>query len=134
MNIAESFIDWTKKKIRYHIKKKKRDIYFYEGQVWWAALGKNIGLEVDGKHEDFHRPVLIVKKYNADMCFVLPLTTQIKNPVVWYQVPVSVGDKKRVINITQGRTISSKRLLNKDGVVPIDEFKKIVEVYIKQFL
>ena len=26
---------------------------FSEGQIWWAALGKNVGVEINGKHENF---------------------------------------------------------------------------------
>jgi len=31
--VAEQFIDWTKKKIRHHIKEEK-DLYFREKEVW----------------------------------------------------------------------------------------------------
>ncbi len=57
--LLKLFVNWTKRKIRHHIN--KNNIYFYEGQIWWAALGKNIGYEIDGKNENFNRPVLIIK-------------------------------------------------------------------------
>lgn len=31
---------------------------FSEGQIWWAALGKNVGVEINGKNKDFSRPVV----------------------------------------------------------------------------
>ncbi len=134
MQIKDIFLFWNKQKIQHHIKKKQNKIYFHEGQIWWTALGKNIGYEIDGKHEPFHRPVLIIKKYNADMCFIIPLTTQIKDKNVWYQIPISHGNKKRVVNITQGRTISSRRLLHKDSFIEVNELKKIIHFFTKQFL
>jgi len=93
----------------------KRELYFYEGQVWWSALGKNIGYEIDGKHELFTRPVLILKKYSSTMCFILPLTTKIKDENPPYQFTFHLNGIKNAVNLTQGRTISVKRLLQKEG-------------------
>ena len=36
---------------------------FSEGQIWWAALGKNVGVEINGKHKRF----LVSGKLRADM-------------------------------------------------------------------
>ena len=130
--VAEQFIDWTKKKIRHHIKEEK-DLYFREKEVWQAALGKNIGYEVDGKHELFERPVLILKKYSKDMCFVLPLTTQIKNPKPWYQVIVKIEEEINAVNISQGRVISSKRLLRKIIVLDTADYNAVINSFIKSF-
>ena len=90
--VLHQFIDWTKRKNRHHFDKPQEDIYFYEGQVWWVALGKNISHEMDGKHDLFERPVLVLKKYSKEMCFVLPLTTQVKTPYPWYQIPIHIGE------------------------------------------
>ena len=43
--------------------------------VWWASLGHNIGVEVNGKNNSFERPVLVMKVFNADSLFAVPLTT-----------------------------------------------------------
>ena len=77
--------------------------------------------------------MLILKKYNKEMCFVLPLTTKTKNPSVWYQISISGGKKIRSVNISQGRTISIKRLLHKDSVLETEEFFKIKDIFKKQF-
>lgn len=88
---------------------------------------------MDGKHELFERPVLILKKYSKDICFVLPLTSQVKDPPPWYQVVVSLEGKKSAVNITQGRTISKKRLLRKMEVVDAEAFSSIVKKFVGQF-
>ncbi len=41
---------------------------FHEREVWWCALGANIGFEQDGGQEDFERPVVVLKKFNLDAC------------------------------------------------------------------
>lgn len=116
------------------LKNEIAELFYREGQIWWTALGKNIGFEMDGKKEEFHRPVLILKKYNEHMCFVLPLTTQVKDQKVWYQVGVSGSDKKRAVNITQGRAISTRRLLRKDSVVEQEELQNVKDAFVKQFI
>lgn len=55
--LAQRFVAWTRLKIRIHLSEK--DVYFREGEMWWASLGANIGHEQDGKNETFERPILI---------------------------------------------------------------------------
>ncbi len=38
--VGEKFVAWTKKKIRHHLNQEKREVYFEEREIWWAALGK----------------------------------------------------------------------------------------------
>lgn len=131
--VKKLFIDWTKKKILHHVNKKDREIYFREKEVWWAALGQNIGLEIGGKHELFERPVLIIRKYNEDTCFIVPFTSRIKDPVPWYQILADFGVEKSAANITQGRTISSKRLLRREATLDNETYDKIVLAFKGQF-
>jgi len=44
------------------------DFFFLEGEVWWTALGVNIGHEIDGKNEFCERPVVILKKIDKIYC------------------------------------------------------------------
>jgi len=131
-DITKQFIEWTKNKIRHHVEKKD-DLYFREKEIWWVALGKNIGYEIGGKHKLFERQVLILKKYSKDMCFVLPLTTQIKDPKPWYQVTIKVENKLNAVNISQGRTISRKRLLRKITVLETEEYNNIINLFVETF-
>jgi mRNA interferase MazF len=72
-NKLNHFIEWTKIKIRIHVS--ERVLYFKQREIWWASLGCNIGHEEDGKNIMFERPVLIVKKFNHHLLWVLPLTS-----------------------------------------------------------
>jgi len=129
--LLKIFAKWTKKKVFHHLDTTKDDLYFYEGQIWWAALGKNVGFEMDGKHEDFNRPVLIIKKYSRYMCFVLPLTTKVKDDLPYYQYKFFVNGRKNAANLTQGRTISTKRLLQKEGALSKKTFHEIRSAFIE---
>ncbi len=133
---VEVFIAWTKRKLFHHFDETEagKQKYFREKEIWWTALGQNIGYEVDGKHELFERPVLIIKKYSHDMCFVLPLTTQLKTPIPWYHIHIFVEGKKSAVNITQGRSISVKRLLRRVEVLDSKKYIEVIEVFINQFI
>ena len=123
------FVQWTKIKIRIHLLQKI--IYFYEREIWWASLGVNIGYEQDGKHNRFERPVLVLRKFNQHVLWILPMTSKIKNGKYYY--PFEYHGIKYSIILTQLRLISSKRLLRKIRKFPKDEFE-IVTKKIKELL
>jgi len=125
----EKFIQWTKVKIRLHLV--ENDLYFYEREIWWTSLGVNVGYEQDGKHEQFERPVLVLKKFNRHVLWILPMTTKTKNNKYYYSFEHQ-GQKYSII-LTQLRLISSKRLLRKIRKFPKEEFE-IVKEKIKEFL
>lgn len=133
-NILQQFIDWTKRKIRHHFEEPDdKSIFFREKEIWWAALGKNIGYEIDGKHELFERPIVILKKYTPNMCFVLPLSTQIKNPKQWYQYVISIEGTASAIILSQGKTVSHKRLLRRIGTLNTETYNSLISQFCEQF-
>ena len=101
---------------------------FYEREVWWCVVGVNVGVEIDGKHELYLRPVIILRKFNKEMAIVVPTTTQDKANRYYLKV---AGDDGKNYNscLSQLRTISSKRLVRKIGTISnIDYFKLIDEI------
>lgn len=109
---SEIFWDWTEEKIKHDLGSAKGPNYFNEGEIWWAALGKNVGSEIDGKSERFSRPVFILKRYSPDTCLILPSTTQIEVGK-YYHYSIQIGSVPSVLVLTQVRTVSTKRLLKK---------------------
>ena len=73
MKMEQYFIDWNNLKYEL-ITIKSPPPNFNERDIWWCSIGVNVGYEVNGKNGPFERPVLIIKKYNNDMFFGLPLT------------------------------------------------------------
>jgi mRNA-degrading endonuclease toxin of MazEF toxin-antitoxin module len=53
------------------------------GEVWMCTLGKNLGREQNGGSQDFSRPVLVIKKFNNESFWVVPLSTKQK-PLDFY--------------------------------------------------
>lgn len=121
LRALELFLDWTKRKIR--IQASTRAIYFYEREIWWVSLGENIGSEEDGKHAQFERPVLVLKRVSADLLFVIPISTVIKGGS-WY-VTFDFHGGQRSALLVQTRSISSQRLIRKMGTIEKTVFRVI---------
>lgn len=107
---------------------KQRDIFF-------ISMGQNVGYEQNGKGENFVRPIVILKKITNHMFIGIPLSSQIKDGDWFYQFEFGIKDKvsKNIAIIPQLKMYSSKRLLNKIGVISSDNFKELKEK-IKDFL
>lgn len=102
-----------------------------EGEIWWCYIGANIGDEEDGKGEFFARPVLIVKKFNKNIFWGVPLTSQIQAKTYYHKISFQGGEQSVIIS--QLRTFDTKRLTSKIGQLSDDQYKKIRET-IKELL
>lgn len=118
--LAKQFVEWAKLKIRIHY---NDGVFFKEREIWWVSLGMNVGYEQNGKHETFERPVLVLKKFNLDVMWIIPMTTTEKNNK-YYQSTNYNGETTFFI-LSQLRLISNKRLLRKIRTLPQEEFDLI---------
>ncbi|MFA6547440.1 MAG: type II toxin-antitoxin system PemK/MazF family toxin [Candidatus Magasanikbacteria bacterium] len=122
----QNFVDWTKLKIKLHLSEVKK--FFNERDIWWASLGVNIGFEQDGKHQNFERPILVLKKFNNEVLLILPITSKYKKNKYYYGF--EYNGKIFAVILSQVRLISSKRLLRKIRMLSereFDEIKKLVK-------
>ena len=53
---------WFPVKEQKHSTEPKKLPKISEGEVWWTAVGENVGVEITGKSGYFSRPVLVFKK------------------------------------------------------------------------
>jgi mRNA interferase MazF len=121
----KEFDEWNVLKKELHTKEEdpKR---FHDREIWWCSLGINIGVEQDGRNEQFLRPVLIIKRYNEHMALVAPLTRTQKTTRYYHSLTVKSVRDSRVV-LSQLRTISSKRLYARMARVPEPEFRLVCE-------
>lgn len=120
--MEKDFDKWNKAKKSIHAKEER--LFFREGEIWWVNLGINIGFEIDGKGEEYTRPVIVVKKYNQYSFLALPLSTSKK--IHKYHVSVGVvANKEAIANLSQMRNIDSKRLARKIGHMTRELFQEI---------
>ncbi len=115
---------WNTKK--QHIDKKKSLISFEENQIVYINMGKNIGYEQDGKGEEFLRPVLVYKKFNNEQFLGFALTSKKKEGK--FYAPVHHSGKTSYAILSQIRTYSAKRLVNKKAAAKIGK-KQMQEVH-----
>lgn len=115
-------IDWNS--VQAHIQVSTQTQFPARKQIWWACLGQNIGVEVNGKNAQFARPVLVLKEFNAGSLFVAPLTNTVGAHK--YLIEFDYLGKKQSINISQLRTLSAKRFTKKMSDISEDDFKRII--------
>ena len=126
----KNFLDWTKLKLRIHFDK-NIGVFFQEREIWWASLGMNVGYEQNGKHETFERPILVLKKFNLNLMWIIPLTSVEKIGKYYYQT--KHNDKISFFILSQLRLVSAKRLRRKIRTLPWTEFR-ILRKKIKDLL
>jgi mRNA interferase MazF len=115
--MEKDFDRWNKVKKTVNGADEESRLYFHEGDVWWARVGVNVGYEIDGKHTNFARPVIVLKKYNQYSFLALPLTTAVRANR-WRLSIGRVADKDAFAVLSQLRNLDSKRLYQKIGHVP----------------
>ena len=124
--MEKDYGEWHKKKKILNEREDIDNIFFREKEVWWIALGVNVGFEQDGKGEEFRRPILIMKKFNKYLVLAVPLTTRIKKDNKYYVSCSIIRDNlPRMAIISQTRPIDTKRLIDKLGVADDDSYIKI---------
>ena len=117
----KDFDGWNRKKKKINKAVHLRE--FSEKEIWWASLGVNIGREIDGKHHNYERPVLIIKKLSTDTLWAIPLTSTNKEGSYFYGLVIK--DMLRTLSLLQLRMISSNRLLRKIEKISDAEFFSI---------
>jgi mRNA interferase MazF len=110
---------WSKRKVRTHLAVRGK-LYFEEREIWWSCLGENIGNEINGKHDVFERPVIILKKLSADILMAIPVTTKLRSGSWFYAFNVE-GQPRRAV-LAQIRVISTKRLIRRMGAMSMEDF------------
>lgn len=123
--MAKAFDAWNIIKKRIDLKNSAAAVFFYEREVWWCSVGINVGVESDGKHTHFERPVLIIRKFNGHMLWMVPLTSRQHDGVHFYRISHDRGASFACLS--QLKTISSKRLLRKIGMIAENEFEEVCE-------
>ncbi len=96
-------------------------------EIWWCSFGVNVGAEIDGKNENYERPVIVMKVYNKETLLVLPITSKQKDDKFHHKID---ADKKTVwVKLTQHRVISNKRLIRKIDVLDGVKFGALKNIW-----
>jgi mRNA-degrading endonuclease toxin of MazEF toxin-antitoxin module len=109
-------------------------IPFHEREIWWCSVGVNLGDEQDGKNELFERPVLVVRKFNNRIAWVLPMSSKAKYGPYYHDI--DYRGKRFSVLLSQLRIVSIKRFRRFIRKISPYQFSlingKIVELLIKK--
>ncbi|MBI2674162.1 MAG: type II toxin-antitoxin system PemK/MazF family toxin [Candidatus Yanofskybacteria bacterium] len=128
----KDFDKWNKVKKQLNSNEDNVNFYPKEGQVWFCSVGVNIGYEQDGTGRIFERPVLVVKKFNNKMYWVVPLSTKHKQYDFYFNFVDPNGQKASAI-LAQLRLLSIRRFIRDMYMISDDIFEGIL-VKLRNFI
>jgi mRNA interferase MazF len=121
----KDFDAWSTVKKQVHVLEIDHNFFFHEREIWWCAVGVNIGVETDGKHQTFERPVIIIRVFNREMLWTVPVTSGGKQSPFYYNFIFNNTEQSAMLS--QIRNISSKRLRRKIGTISDLDFENIIK-------
>jgi mRNA interferase MazF len=104
-------------------------LFFHEREIWYCHLGENIGFEQDGQGEQFLRPVVVIRKFNNDIFWGVPLTRSYKNLPFYFafiiRTKTDQSDEKSTAILSQIRLVDAKRLRRLVGYISVKDFRQL---------
>ena len=119
----KDFIDWHSKKSKLDLIKQRP--HFHEGEIWYVSLGLNVGYEQDGKGDNYLRPILIIRKFNNEICWIVPLTHTLKNTI--HYAHIKVLENESVAILSQLKLLDAKRFSHIICKISNEDFKLVTK-------
>lgn len=120
--MKKDFQKWHREKSYIHHEKVRP--FFHLREVWFCSLGANVGYEQDGGGNKYLRPVLIIRKFNNEVLWVLPFTRHSKSGKYYFKIRIIGSKFLSTLILSQIRLIDAKRLRYKIGYVSKQDFKE----------
>ena len=98
--------------------------FFKEREVWFAAVGVNVGHEEDGKNTKHERPVLVLKRFNKNLFFGVAFSSIFKPENDFYHTIFLNGRASSVI-LSQAKVYCSRRLFRRMAILDKPEFEVV---------
>ncbi|MCI0532802.1 type II toxin-antitoxin system PemK/MazF family toxin [bacterium] len=105
--------------------------FFHEREIWFCSFGVNIGFEQDGSGDDFLRPIIVVRKFNNEVFWGVPLTKSKKrissNREQYYFSFTFVDGVVSLAILSQIKLIDARRLARRIGNITEKEFSELTK-------
>jgi len=132
--MQKDFDRWNEHKKAIHASAAPR-VFFHVREMWFAHLGMNVGFEQDGRGDEALRPVLVLRKFNNEVMWALPLTLREKpdNPYyarfryIEFPEESAASMSSSIAILSQLRLLDAKRLRYKIGTADSGDFRIIKE-------
>ena len=121
---SKDFQQWAVDKRKLHEAASRP--FYHVREIWWCAVGVNIGNELDGTGQEHDRPVLILRPFNAETFVGVALIGHPRTGPYYFSLG-KVGDRDAVVNLSQLRLYDTKRLIRKIGTVDKDLFHQLAK-------
>ena len=123
--MTKEFDEWNE--VKKSVQQERKIRHFKEREIFYLKMGHNVGFEQNGKGENFVRPVIILKKFNKSMFYGVPLSSQIKEGLFYYNFSFLRNNQKNknIALLSQMRLYSANRLLNKIGMISKEDFVEL---------
>jgi mRNA interferase MazF len=108
--VEKDFDTWSTHKKTLHQYGENR--FYREGEVWWCALGVNIGTEQDGTGTNFDRPIVVVRAFNRSMFLGVALTGKVREGPFYMPLGL-IGGREASAILSQVRLIDTRRLIRR---------------------
>ena len=125
----KDFDEWIEQKEYLHILNRIREAH--EREVWWCAVGENVGVEINGKSKAFSRPVLVFKELSKYGFLGIPLTSRFHNGS-WY-AEFEFKSKRQYAALAQVRVLSTLRLYERIGMLSNSDFEVVRDSFWKLY-
>lgn len=126
MKEGELFDSWNTKKKELDFRDKYP--HFKVRDIWFCSVGVNIGHEIDGKHEFFERPVLVIKKITRKTFLGVPLTSQLRGG--GFNFLIELFGNSRSVLFDQIKMFDVRRLRRRLCRLDQEKFGKILGLFI----
>ena len=120
--MKKDFDKWNTKKKEIH--NQKSAVFCHPREIWWCALGYNVGFEQDGTGKNFDRPIVVIRVFNLNVFFGVALTGNKKTGKYYFPIGNIKGSEASVI-LSQVRLIDTKRLVRKIAVIDSNTFGQL---------
>jgi mRNA-degrading endonuclease toxin of MazEF toxin-antitoxin module len=120
--MQKDFDGWARTKKSIH-DAAERPVYHVR-EIWWCAVGVNIGNEVDGTGKAHARPVVVIRAFNAGTFFGVALTGHQRTGRHYLPLGLVEG-REAVANLSQVRLFDTKRFIRKIGMLDERTFQEL---------
>lgn len=121
--MKKDFQKWHKKKEQVNDIEKRP--FFHEREIWFCHLGANVGFEQDGIGDDFQRPIVIIRKFNNEICWAIPLSKTKKRNKYYFAFQFDPMTTSVAI-VSQIRLLDGQRLSRKIGEINEESFGGLI--------
>lgn len=123
--MQKDYRKWSPIKIRINNATEKRP-FFHEREIWFCYLGDNVGFEQDGRGDEFLRPIIIIRKFNNEIFWGIPLTRAEKVSAYYYSFTFHPSGSSTAV-LSQIRLIDARRLSRKIGSISERDYTELTK-------